>query len=397
MRHLLAIPFLLATATAQSVLPPFSVAYQVVRLGPMPGIFSYGGTAFLPSNPNVLLISPWPSTEITAVIVTRDGQGFINGLSASTPVATVGGTDGGLAFGPTGVLFHTWFGPNRLGQILPGSTVTNRSDDLGPLGLLSSVGACTFVPAGLPGAGRFKVCGWSGSDFHDVTLTPDGLGTFTPTTTGTPIILTGGIEGIVYVPANAPLLGGQLLTAEWGPGIISAYQIDANGDPIASTRQVVIGGANPPGGGAVDPITGDIVFATSGGELIALRSGQACGTSTSYGIASPGLSGTPTLSGAGCANIGQTMILNAHGAPFGLGLLATGYQLNFVWEGLTILQSLDATVISVLDVNGNWALPLAIPLAPALGYQHVYFQVAYLDASTQSGLVASAGLDVLVR
>ena len=42
----------------------------------------------------------------------------------------------------------------RLGQIRPGSTTVDRVDDLGPLGVGTSVGACAFVPPGRPGAGR---------------------------------------------------------------------------------------------------------------------------------------------------------------------------------------------------------------------------------------------------
>ena len=47
-----------AAASAQSVLPPFDTTYQILNLGPIPSVGNYGGTAFLPSNPNVLLVAP---------------------------------------------------------------------------------------------------------------------------------------------------------------------------------------------------------------------------------------------------------------------------------------------------------------------------------------------------
>ena len=159
-------------AAAQAVLPPFNSTFQFANLGNVPGLFSYGGTAFSPTNPNVLLVAPYPTTTIVAIPLARNPQGFITGFGAATTVATVGGTDGGLAVGPTGVLFATWFGPNRLSQVRAGSTSTDRVDDLGPLGVGGSVGTCAFVPAGLPGAGRFKICSGSGSTVYDLPLTP---------------------------------------------------------------------------------------------------------------------------------------------------------------------------------------------------------------------------------
>jgi hypothetical protein len=403
-RHLTATSLLCAASlvqvlAAQSVLPPFDTTYQIVNLGTIPGTGSYGGTAFLPTNPNVLMVSIYPTTDIRAVPLVRNTQGFIIGTGAATPVITVGGTDGGLAYGPNNVLFATWYGPNRLSQIEFGSTSTDRVDDLTPIGISSaSVGACTFVPPGLPGAGRLKICTWSSSAFHDVPLTPDGNGTFALGTAGAPVTLAGGVEGIVYAPAGAPLFGGQLLACEWSPGNIATYQVDAIGNPLPATRQVVVGGAYGLGGGAVDPITGELLFLGGQGELLILRNGAACGTFTSYGPASPGALGTPTLGASGCSRIGQTISLLPAGVPNGIGILALGnFQTNVMFNNLTVLQSLNVTVLSILNAQGQGPLSLTIPINPALGNSHVYLQAAYLDNSTTSGLIASAGLDILIR
>jgi hypothetical protein len=388
---------LASAASGQAVLPPYNSTYQFANLGAVPGLNGYGGTAFLPANPNIVLVAPYPSTSIRAIPLVRNGQGYITGFGTATPVATVGGTDGGLAFGPTGVLFATWYGPNRLSQLRPGSVTTDRVDDLGPLGVGGSVGTCAFVPSGFPGAGRFKICSWSGSRFYDLPLTPDGNGTFAPGAVGAGVPVLGGPEGMVYMPLSAPLIGGKLLLAEWGQGNIAAYDIDANGDPITATRVVIAGGANGFGGGAVDPITDDVVFFGGNGQLLILRNGAACGTYTSYGNASPGALGTPTISGAGCARIGQTISLDTTGPLNGIGILATGTQINTTYLNLNVLQTLGATVLSVLDSSGQGSFALGVPLNPALGNNHVYFQAAYLDASTSSGLIASAGLDILIR
>lgn len=399
MNHCVPLTLLFATAAAaQAVVAPFDTTWQVVNLGPVPGLNNYGGTAFRPNDPNVLLVSPWPSTTIQALPLVRDQQGHITGAGAAVATITVGGTDGGLAFGPGDVLFSTWFGPNRLNQIRPGSLATDRVDDLGPLGVPGTVGACTFVPAGLPGAGRFKVATWSTDGFHDLPLSPDGNGTYAPGTATPGIQLQGGVEGLVYVPANAALFGGQLLVCEWGAGNIVAYQVDANGDPLVATRQVVVTAASTPGGGAVDPVTGDLVFMAAGGTLLVLRDDTVCGTFTGYGTPSPGALGTPTITANGCARLGQTITLTTSGPANGLGVLAlSDTALSQIWNGLLILQTMQVTVLDVLDASGSGSRPLAIPFLPALGNTHLYLQCGYLDGSTPSGLGTSAGLDVLVR
>ena len=61
------------------------------------------------------------------------------------------------------------------------------------------------------------------------------------------------------------------------------------------------------------------------------------------------------------------------------------------------LQSLEASVTVFLGPTGSTSLPLTIPLNPYLGHTHLYLQTAFLDASTQSGLIASDGLDLLIR
>lgn len=388
---------LAASALAQSVLPPFDTTYQFANLGTVVPLSGYGSTSFLPGNTNFLVVAQYPFGSISLLPLVRNAQGYITGFGTPTAVASVGGTDGGLCFGASGVLFATWYGPNRLSQIKPGSLTADRVDDLAPLGVSGSVGTCAFVPAGLPGAGRFKVVSWSTSTFYDLPLTPDGSGTFAPGTAGPAIGVTGGPEGMAYVPAGAPLIGGKLLLAEWGSGNLAVYDIDSNGDPLVATRTVIAGGAYAFGGGAVDPVTGDIAFLGGQGQLLLLRNGAACGTFTSYGNASPGALGTPTISGSGCARIGQTITLGTTGPSNGLGLIAIGSQINVTYLNVNVLQTLDATVLSVLDAGGQGSLPLVLPLNPALGNHHVYLQAAYLDASTSSGLIASAGLDLLIR
>jgi hypothetical protein len=383
---------------AQSVLPPFNTAWTFFDLGPT-GTNTYFGAAFVPANPNVLLVGAYGTGQVRSLPLTRDTAGNITGFGALAPFATLGpgAPDGGLAFGPGNVLFFTWYGPNRLGQILPSSTVANRIDDLSPLGVAGSVGSCTFVPAGLPGAGRFKIGSWSGNAVYDCTLTPDGNGTFAPTI-GASAPVSSGAEGMVYALPSAPLLAGQLLITEWSTGELAAYQVDAIGNPLQATRQTVVNALNAPGGGTIDPLTGDIVFSNAGGNLVLIRATVQCGTWTQYGAASPGAGGAPTVLGLGCPRIGNSVTVAAHYAPNGIGILAFGeFAINVGFGNVTVLQSLDVTLVHVLDGNGDWSLPLALPAIGAIGNRSWFFQTAYLDGTTSSGLAASAGLDMFVR
>jgi hypothetical protein len=391
---------LAGTAAAQAVLPPFNATWQMVNLGPLgAGVSSYGGTAFVPGNPNQLMLSPWPSNTIYMLPLTRDGAGRIDGFGTAVPTIAVPGTDGGLAYGPNGVLFGTWFGQNAVHQTKPASIANDRSDDLAPLGVFASVGACAFVPAGLPGAGRFKVCSWTPGTFFDVALTPDGNGTFVPGPASAPVQMPFDCEGLVYAPASTPLFGGQLLVCEWSQGNIAMFQVDAQGDPLPATRQLLAGGAPNVGGGAYDPVSGDFVFLGAYGTLLVLRAAATpCGTFQSYGTASPGSLGTPTIGGSGCARLGDVATLQLGSAANNFGLLAMGsYQVAWPFENLTVLQSLDVVLTIAFGPTGTTTLPVTIPPAPSLGYSHLYFQTAALDPGTSSGLSASNGLDMQLR
>ncbi len=394
---LLIAPLAPTTVSAQSVHPPFNTYYNAVDLGPMPQVHNYGGTCFAPGDPNTLLVSAYGSGRIAAVALQRDPQGRIVGFGATTTRATVGGNDGGLAAGPGGVLFFTWYGANRLGQVLPGSTVADRVDDLGPLGVGTSVGTCAFVPPGRAGAGRFKLATYAGDEWFDVSLAPDGNGTFAIAQLGAPVQIQGGPEGILYPPANAPLLGDRVLVCEWDSGITS-YQVDGNGDPLPATRQFVISGVGANGGGAIDPISGDFLFTGGGGHLIAMRLGAACGTTTSYGTATAGATTTPTLTAAGRARLGQQFTMTVQGQPFAFGAFAMGtWPANVQVAGVHLLTNMTVSISHQLDAQGRLVVPFAVPPTAAFGDLHLYFQAGYLDPQSATGFAATRGLDVWIR
>src|SRR5207237_8782795 len=91
---------------------------------------------------------------------------------------TTGGIDGGLAYGPGGVLFYTSYSDNRIGQIKPGSTGPDKLIDAGTAGISPSVGTLAFTPPGFAGAGQLRIASYNAGVFYGTTITPDGTGTY---------------------------------------------------------------------------------------------------------------------------------------------------------------------------------------------------------------------------
>lgn len=388
-----------AALTAQSIQPPFNTAFTAVDLGQVPGTGSYGGITFKHDDPNVLLFGAYGSGRIISVPVQRDAQGHIQGFGSYSVHATVGastGVDGGLCYGPGNVLFHTWYGQNQLGQIKVGSSTDDRVIALSPLGIASSVGTCAFAPAWVGNAGHLKIASYGASTWYDVTLAADGNGTFSIANVGPAIQMFGGPEGILFVPPAVPMLGGKVLIAQWGgPGVV-AYDLDANGDPLPNTGQVVLTGVSGNSGGAVDPVSGDLLFTGGGGHLVALHQGGSCGIIAAYGNGTPGLNGVPLLSGGGCARLGQTLTLQVgNGRPFAIGVVALGvFPTNVTVFGVQLLTSSNMTFTHLLDGAGATALQLPIPTNPHLGDTDLFFQAGYFDAAAPQGISATGGLSV---
>jgi len=260
----------------------FAADYTVASLGSVAGLPSnYGGLTFL--NNSTLLIGGAANTDagrLYTVGVVRDLAGHITGFSG---VATQYGTgigdfnDGGVAFGPGGVLFTSRWPVNGLGQTKPGSTDEDKIIDLTPLGVVgSSHAALAVVPVGFSGQGQLKLVSWAGGEFYSASLAPDGSGTFdlvglaqVDLDTSTLAIdnLPGGPEGFVYIDGANDGFGGadSMLVSDYSDGQVSAYQIDANGNPILSSRRNFLTGLTGAEGAAIDPLTGDFLFSTFGG------------------------------------------------------------------------------------------------------------------------------------
>lgn len=281
--------------SAETIQAPFSASYQIK---PIPGSFEapgvpapYGGIAFAPGSLDTLLMignahqagADANPPGIYAIKVRRDGKGHINGfqgngkLLAAAPglsVSTSGGGHG-LAGGPNGVLFYT--SPDgSLGMIKQGSAAPDRQIDLTTLEptWIPEAMPLAFVPPGFAGGKSFKVVSAEGG-FYAVDLSADGAGTFDIAKVSKVGVLADvglhddGVRtsatGLAYVAAGNPRFPAQTVLAidyDFNEGIhsdLSAYRIDARGNPIFSSRRVMISefGASAM---TTDPVTGDLVI-----------------------------------------------------------------------------------------------------------------------------------------
>lgn len=315
MRYLLCSLLLLLPhlALAQTIQPPFNSTYTAVPLGRINGLPErYGGLVFKRGDPNTILIGGQANStagrffEVPLVRnpVSRKITGF------GTPVATGfgGNNDGGVAYHPSGVLFYSRYSLNEIGMVAVGSNTQSRAVSLTPFGVSASPGALTFVPPDLNGGGRLKVMSYGSGNFYDVAIQTDGNGTFNVTGATLRATLQGGPEGMIYLPQGSPVFGASqtLLVTEYNGNAIVGYSIDAEGNPILSSRRVFLSGLTGGEGAAIDPVTGDFLFSTFGtpNQLIRVEGFLAPASVSVTSSANPAketlpLSLTATITGVG--------------------------------------------------------------------------------------------------
>lgn len=398
----------IAPALAQTIQPPFNGIYGFTDLGTITGVPTpFGGLVFKAGDPTRLLIggtANGPAGAVYEVQVTRDTTGHLTGFTGTpTLVATAPGIDGGLQYGPGGVLFYTSYPSNQLGQIKPGSTAPDKVTALAGFGINGSVGALSFVPPGYPHAGELKLASYSGQTWHGMTLTPDANGTYDLVAANGPVAVQGGPEGILYVPPGSSLIPNYqyLLLTEYQAGTIAIYQVDVDGNPLLATRLPFMTGLGGAEGATTDPITGDLVFSTfnSGNRVLTVHGFGVCGAFANYGAGIAGSGGAPHMNGAGCAGRGQVASIGVvNGLPQAPGLLAAGFlpQSLPVFNGSLLVQ-VFSTTFHTLDAAGTFTLPALLPANPAFSGLHVYFQSFYVDPSAAFGIAATDGLHMTVR
>ncbi len=258
---------------AQTVAPPFDQAYSWASLGAPPGVPSpFGGLTLKAGTTDRLLIGAAansPHGKLYEIGLVRDAQGHISGFSGTaTEYADAPHNDGGVAYGPEGVLFVARWPLNQLGQIRPGNPHLYKRIPLGPFNVAHALAALQFVPSGQPGAGSLKLSSYGGGQWYDAAIEPDGDGMFNLVNVRrvSASTLPGGPEGFVYVAPGSPQFARpSLLVAEYGADNVAAYEVDLHGDPVVASRRTFVSGLENPEGALLDTLTGDYLFSTFGG------------------------------------------------------------------------------------------------------------------------------------
>jgi hypothetical protein len=255
-----------------TVAAPYAGRYTCFDLGPVPGVppQKYGGLTLTTDRCSTRLLiggsANFPDGKLYAVTVRRDALGHIAGFEGTATVhAEAPWNDGGVAFGPQGVLFITRWPRNELQQTRPGSSAADKVTALAALNVGHASASLNFVPGNLPGGGALKLVSWSQGQWYTLDLRPDMQGTFDIAAATQHLSLPGGPEGFVYVAAGSPLFTTHgLLVSEWTANAIAVYDVDGRADPVLATRRDFITGLDGAEGAYRDPATGDFFFSTWG-------------------------------------------------------------------------------------------------------------------------------------
>ena len=258
--------------------PPFNTLYTVYDLGQVPGVPNpLGGTVISATNPNVLLVagaSERPEGAIYAINLQRDACNHIIGFSGTaTQVASAPYVDANLVYTSASLLVYTEWPQYNVTQLRAGSTAPDRSTNFGTIGMDTvgdqGPGGLGLVPPNLAAANEMRVVTWPAGRWFHVASAPDGNLLSITATTQT-VTLPNEPGGFAYVPAGSPGFTNQsLIVAEWRAGNpdadrVAVYEVDAQGDPVVTTRREFMSKFPRPWGAYFEPLTGDYLFLSWG-------------------------------------------------------------------------------------------------------------------------------------
>ena len=228
---------------------PYSTYYSLADLGAVSDVPApYGGMTFKADDPNTLLVAGGANSaggQLFAVSVVRDPAGHITSFTGPARFfADAPNNDGGVAYGPGGVLFLSRYPNNELGQIKPGHLMADRVIDLSLHSVSASPGGLNFAPPNWPNANRLILCSYGDGKFYSVGLKADGLGTYGVTNVTFETQIDGGPEGFIFVPPGSLLFSNynSMLVCNYGAGEIDAFNLTVNGAPEPGTKSVFISG-----------------------------------------------------------------------------------------------------------------------------------------------------------
>lgn len=268
------------TGAAQTLTSEFEAAgYTLTDLGSIDQLPSqYGGLTIRPDQPNTLYIGGSANNSgggLYTVGLIRDAvTNRITGFNGSAVLYVAApNNDGGIVFDQYGTLLFTRYSMNELGQVLPDNTYISIS--LTEFGIVSSVGALAFVPAGYPGAGGLVFSSYNGGIMYNVPYTRESNGQYFFSAKVAEVSVNpeaAGPEGIAYIPAGSAAFPNlSMAISSYGNGTVVVYEVGEYGLPVPSTVRQMVTGLTGAEGALIDPVTGDFLFSTFGGGNKVIR------------------------------------------------------------------------------------------------------------------------------
>ena len=256
-------------ATDLTLEAPFDGTYKAYDLGEIPGVPSghrYGGAMLAPNDKDSLLFgvdSEAADGSIWRVKLTRGWDGNIIGFSGTASrVMSAPNVDANLLLLPDGSMLVPGWPTRELHVIAKGGTAPAHTYTLPQQ--LSGLG---FVPGNFPAgiAGRLKMIDWSACNFHTVDLAVGASGLYEPGNVHDEgVHLPNGCGGFAYIPNGSPLFPkGGLMLAEWSTKT-ATFEIDANANPIPSTRREFLSNLAGSWSAYFDTVSGNYLFLTWG-------------------------------------------------------------------------------------------------------------------------------------
>ncbi len=247
--------------TGPAIMAPYSSFFSLTDLGVVTGVPSaLGPLVFRVGDPTTLLIggnANDPSGAFYAVQVNRGPGGHITGFGSVAPFASAPFNGAGAAYGPGSALFYACALVNQVGEIpsagaTPGTCVGGRNVATQP-----SVYGLGFSGSAL------KLLSWPAGAWYTATVSSDGSGNIGGVTQMATI--TNGGRGFAYIPSGMPALPlNSVLLCEYSTQQVVIYQADGSGNPDPLTRTAFVVRVPAVQAIVVDPVTGDIIIATSG-------------------------------------------------------------------------------------------------------------------------------------
>lgn len=256
-----------------------AAGYSLTNLGSVDQLPSqYGGLTIRPDQPNTLYIGGSANNSgggLYTVGLIRDPETKqITGFDGSAVLYVAApNNDGGILFDQYGTLLFTRYSMNELGQVLPDNTYISNS--LTEFGVTPSVGALAFVPAGYPGAGGLVFSSYNAGIMYNVPYTREASGQYFFSTKVAEVSVlpdAAGPEGIAYIPAGSAAFPNlSMVISSYGNGTVVVFEVGEYGLPVPSTVRQMVTGLTGAEGALIDPVTGDFLFSTFGGDNKVIR------------------------------------------------------------------------------------------------------------------------------